>query len=193
MIRPSEIETIDKFRREFPVFIKSFARRHPFNFKLRKFEKWALLELNKLDFSKCCSGLEDEIYDATIMCVVENVTLCCPISINVTKLIEKIKCNDVSTYYTEDLLMYVHPDVQNELFIKSQKEKCPPILLQDDCFEMQLIDGNHRVVENYRKGKQTTEAILIKSNDLYGCFEFEDFGNIVKIFSALNEITRKYN
>ena len=190
---PNEMEIINKFKAEFPTFIQKTITKHPFNFKLRKYKKWALNQINNLSFVEYNSAKEDQIYDATIMCIFEDFQVNCPISININKLVNKVKHTPPVEANTANLYDLVHPDVKNELFLANASQICPPILLYDDCFDHQLIDGNHRVVNNYRIGQSTTKIIVVNSNDLKNCLEFNDFEIIIKIFTELNKILNRYN
>ena len=127
------------------------------------------------------------------MCIFEDFQVNCPISININKLVNKVKHTPPVEANTANLYDLVHPDVKNELFLANASQICPPILLYDDCFDHQLIDGNHRVVNNYRIGQSTTKIIVVNSNDLKNCLEFNDFEIIIKIFTELNKILNRYN
>lgn len=188
-----EIENINKFKNAFPEFLQEIISKHPFSFNLRTFKKWALDAINQLSFAEYNIAENDQIYDATISCVFNGQQLNCPVSINITKLIQKTKDKPKTEFFTKDLYELVHPDVKQEIFTVSTSHISSPLLLKDENFYCQLIDGNHRVVANHRNDIKTTYVILINSNDLKDCLEFKDFETIIKVFSKLNTILKKYN
>jgi len=190
---PAEIENINRFKSDLPIFLDKVIAKHPLKLKLRRIKKWAIEQINNLDFHKYNSTPEDQIYDATIMCLFETIQINCPVSININKLIKKLKHYSTEEINTEYLYKLVHQDVKKEIYQSNTYQVCPPILLYDDCFGCQLIDGNHRVVSNYRSNQSTTQVVFATGLDLKGCLEFDDFEVIIDVFSKLNSVLKEYD
>lgn len=189
---PYEIEGISNFKNNFPRFMKHLTRKYPFDLKLRKFKNWALDTIDKLYFTEHTYPKSDQIFDASIFLYADKYILVCPLSINISKLITKIKSYPRSTIKTSELYKLVHPDIKNKTLMHISHHQTPPILLQGDCFNYQLIDGNHRTVVNYKLNQSTTEVIIVNKDDLYNCLEYKDFEVIIDIFSKLNNILKKH-
>lgn len=189
---PQELEIINSFKRDFPVFWDQLIRDNPFKLSLRVFRRRYISWIKNVEFidNPCNHG--DEFYDATIYCDTEMAKIEFPISINITKLIQIVKGRKTTSYPTEWLRTLVHPDNVKQFDPQQVNQKdIPPILLVGIGFGQQLIDGNHRVLHSHYAGKLETPVIEVTKEDLTDCLECDEFSVIIEMFLNLIKIFKK--
>ena len=192
--QPKEIETINKFKCEFPFFIDLLIKDRPYNIHLKIFKKLYVNQISVLEFACNPCDDNDEFFDATIYCNTHRGMIGHPVSINITKLTKQIDKKVEIQYCTETLVDLVHPDkIKNFIPQLKSKKDTPSILLIGKGFGTQLIDGSHRVLHSYYNGHVTTPVIKVTLKDMLNCLESDSFYNIIRIFYKLINILSKDN
>ena len=150
---PQELEIINGFKRDFPDFVDELIQDNPFKISLRVFRRRYISRIKNIEFIDNPCNYGDEFYDATIYCNTSKGMIECPVSINITKLIQIVKGRKTTSYPTEWLITLVHPDNVKQFDPQQVNQKdIPPILLVGMGFGRQLIDGNHRVLHSHYAG-----------------------------------------
>lgn len=181
-------DNLKKFINDFEKLKEYFSEKYPNDVNLKtKLESWQNeIQSYPLDIPENCFC---EYYDANIEFEDENILAQCPIDINISKLINKSKAFKVEKFKVSELIILVPDDTKCEYVDLCTKSTNPILVLYDDVFKPQIIDGNHRVIRAHKNGEQLIPGIHITTSDLKGCFDNKIFELIIEIFCTLKSIT----
>ena len=167
----------------FAKFKKDITSEYKYNFLLKIYLNQCEKKIK--NFSSQKTFMYDvEFYDATLIFTYLDKRIECPIEINIDKLQQLISRRHKKTCDTRNIYKYISKDTIQEYNpnIKGREKGFPVLVLFDNNFEPQIIDGNHKVIRSYINKQHYTEYVHITTRDLYQCFENPAYKFVIKMF-----------
>lgn len=181
-------ENLMDFIKNYPKFMKTLMLHNLFNFplkrRLRSFNQ--LLQKSKFSFEQSHNILT-EYYDATTVFRTNYMLAYCPVEINISRLRKKV-INRASKKIDTNKLFDLVPDSTKSEYISGFEfvlKDEPILVLQDKVFDCQIIDGNHRVINNYYNKNNYTNAILLDLSDIFDCIDNNIYKEVVNLFNDI--------